>query len=77
MEGLRLVAGEDLSPLAPCCRCAAAGCPWDRVAGKSICPDCQEALEITTVETAQGLIANKQLAAVTVGLELARPAAPL
>jgi len=46
MEGLRLVTGEDLSPLVPCCRCAAAGCPWDRVAGKPICPDCQESLVV-------------------------------
>jgi len=44
MEGLRLVTGEDLSPLAPCSRCGAAGCPWDRLAGKAICPDCQESL---------------------------------
>ena len=46
MEGLRLVTGEDLSLLAPCCRCGAAGCPWDRIAGKAICPDCQEGLVV-------------------------------
>jgi hypothetical protein len=44
MEGLRLVAGEQLSPLVPCSRCSAAGCPWDRVACKPMCPDCQESL---------------------------------
>ena len=46
MEGLRLVTTEDLTPLAACCRCSAAGCPWDRVAGKPMCPDCQESLVI-------------------------------
>ncbi len=46
MEGLRLVTAEDVAPMAPCCRCASAGCPWDRVANKPMCPDCQEALVI-------------------------------
>jgi hypothetical protein len=43
MEGLRVVT-EELSPLPACSRCRSAGCPWDRIAGKPICPDCQEAL---------------------------------
>ena len=43
MEGLRLVK-EPTIPRAPCCRCQSAGCPWDRLAGHAICPDCQEAL---------------------------------
>jgi hypothetical protein len=44
MDGLRLVAAECVSPLAPCCRCRAEGCQWDRVNGLPYCPDCQEAL---------------------------------
>ena len=43
MDGLR-VATEVLSPRAPCCRCQSVGCPWDRLAGQAMCPDCQEAL---------------------------------
>ena len=44
MEGLRQVTGEGVSPSAPCGRCGATGCPWDRIAGKPMCPDCQETL---------------------------------
>lgn len=28
----------------PCSRCRADGCPWDHLAGRPICPDCQELL---------------------------------
>jgi hypothetical protein len=66
MDGIRLVTGEELTPLAPCCRCGSAGCPWDRVAGKPICPDCQEALVIgegppliERVESRQCLVCNR------------------
>jgi hypothetical protein len=44
MEGLRMVATDASASVIPCCRCQAAGCPWDRIAGKAICPDCQEQL---------------------------------
>jgi hypothetical protein len=44
MQGPRLVNGSGQSPLAPCSRCQAAGCPWDRIGGHVICPDCQELL---------------------------------
>lgn len=44
MEGLRMVNGTGHSPLAPCCRCQATGCPWDRIGENVICPDCQEQL---------------------------------
>ncbi len=44
MDGLRVVTAKGLVPLAPCGRCQASGCPWDRIAGKPICPDCQELL---------------------------------
>jgi hypothetical protein len=46
MEGMRLVEGKGLSAQEPCVRCQANGCPWDRIAGKPICPDCQEALAL-------------------------------
>jgi hypothetical protein len=44
MEGLRWLTGQASSLHTPCSRCKAAGCPWDHVAGKPICPDCQELL---------------------------------
>ena len=43
MDGLRVLKGE-LTPQAPCSRCQSSGCPWDRLAGQPVCPDCQEAL---------------------------------
>ncbi len=46
MEGLRLVSGKGVLPVEPCVRCHSTGCPWDRIAGKPICPDCQEALAL-------------------------------
>jgi len=42
MTGLRIVAGTEAVPTTPCIRCQADGCPWDRIADKAICPDCQE-----------------------------------
>ncbi len=44
MDGLRQIREATVSPIEPCGRCQASGCPWDRIAGKPICPDCQEAL---------------------------------
>jgi hypothetical protein len=46
MEGLRLVSATGQSPLAPCIRCQATGCPWDRIGDHVICPDCQEQLAL-------------------------------
>ena len=46
MTGLRIVAGAGAVPKAPCSRCQADGCPWDRIADKPICPDCQEKLAL-------------------------------
>ena len=46
MTGLRIVAGHDVIPHTPCVRCQADGCPWDRIADKPICPDCQEKLAL-------------------------------
>jgi hypothetical protein len=50
MEGLRLVSAAGLNPHVACIRCQATGCPWDRVAGKAICPDCQEAIALGEAE---------------------------
>lgn len=46
MEGLRFVNATGLSPVSPCCRCEATGCPWDRIGEHAICPDCQELLAL-------------------------------
>lgn len=46
MDGLRLVNAPGQSPVAPCCRCQATGCPWDRIGDHAICPDCQEQLAL-------------------------------
>ena len=46
MTGLRIVAGAEALPTHPCSRCQADGCPWDRIADKPICPDCQEKLAL-------------------------------
>jgi hypothetical protein len=46
MTGLRIVAGTGEVPMIPCIRCQADGCPWDRIADKAICPDCQEKLAL-------------------------------
>jgi hypothetical protein len=34
----------------PCCRCTASDRHWDRIAGKSYCPSCQEALVLGETE---------------------------
>lgn len=44
MESLRIAPAETLSPYPPCCRCAKGDRPWDRIADKAYCPNCQEAL---------------------------------
>jgi hypothetical protein len=46
MEGLRLWSEDGFNTHTPCSRCQATGCAWDRVAGKPICPDCQESLVV-------------------------------
>lgn len=44
MDGLRTPTDDEIVALANCIRCQAIGCPWDRVGGQPICPDCQEML---------------------------------
>lgn len=46
MGPARLTDAPDQSPLAPCSRCQATGCPWDRLGPVAVCPDCQEALVV-------------------------------
>ena len=46
MEGLRRLRDLEGSSAQPCSRCGAAGCPWDRIAGRPLCPDCQETLAL-------------------------------
>jgi hypothetical protein len=46
MKGVRVVSADPKTAQAPCSRCRAEGCPWDRIAGKPICPDCQEQLAL-------------------------------
>jgi len=44
MQATRMIAGKGPAPEAPCSRCQAVGCPWDRIGDKPVCPDCQENL---------------------------------
>lgn len=46
MDGVRWLARDPDGSERPCCRCAAAGCPWDRVAGGPLCSDCQDLLAL-------------------------------
>src|SRR4051794_17539090 len=45
MDGVRVVTGAGEARV-PCSRCQAAGCPWDRIADRPVCPDCQERLTL-------------------------------
>ena len=44
MESLRLAPADSVFPKIPCCRCADSTRYWDRIAGKTYCPNCVEAL---------------------------------
>jgi hypothetical protein len=59
MEGLRLVKGAAGAAQEPCCRCQTGGCPWDRIAGKPICPDCQEAIALGEAEPVKEQAENR------------------
>jgi hypothetical protein len=43
---IRLLSGMPTQSSVPCCRCGATGQPWDRIAGKSYCPNCQETMAL-------------------------------
>jgi hypothetical protein len=46
MDSLRLASAESVFPRIACCRCGDANRPWDRIAGKTFCPNCLELLAL-------------------------------
>ena len=46
MDNVRLLPADRVPSLLACTRCGRAERPWDQIAGKAYCPDCQEALII-------------------------------
>ena len=44
MECIRLAPADSIFPKIPCCRCADQSRFWDRIAGKTYCPNCLEGL---------------------------------
>ncbi|HBI45629.1 MAG TPA: hypothetical protein DDY78_22675 [Planctomycetales bacterium] len=62
MSGLRLITEAGNTPMEPCVRCLAGGCPWDHVAGNPMCPDCQEALALGESEPLRQRVESKSCA---------------
>jgi len=50
MDNLRLTTKESVTPTARCCRCQEANSRWDRIAGRALCPNCQEQLALGEAE---------------------------
>jgi hypothetical protein len=46
MDSLRLAPADSIFPKIPCCRCGDHTRWWDRIAGKTYCPNCLEALAL-------------------------------
>jgi hypothetical protein len=46
MDNMRLAPNGSVFPQIPCCRCGDKTRAWDRLAGKTYCPNCMEALAI-------------------------------
>jgi hypothetical protein len=46
MDSIRLAPTGSVFPQIPCCRCGDNTRSWDRLAGKTYCPNCTEALAI-------------------------------
>lgn len=46
MDCVRLTPADSVFPRIPCCRCADATRPWDRICGKTYCPNCLESLAL-------------------------------
>jgi len=44
MDGLRMLSRDAVREAIPCCRCGQHHRPWDQIAGKAYCPDCQESI---------------------------------
>ena len=42
MESIRLASADSIFPKIPCCRCGDQSRWWDRIAGKTYCPNCLE-----------------------------------
>jgi hypothetical protein len=45
-DSLRLAPADSVFPKIPCCRCGDSSRYWDRIAGKTYCPSCLEALAL-------------------------------
>jgi hypothetical protein len=50
METVRIAGDDQFTLWQPCCRCGTNARAWDRIAGKAICPACQEAVIQGTIE---------------------------
>ena len=50
MDSIRLAQTGSVFPQIPCCRCADNTRAWDRLAGKTYCPNCTEALAMGEAE---------------------------
>ena len=46
MENIRLASADSIFPKIPCCRCTDDSRFWDRISGKTYCPNCLEALAL-------------------------------
>jgi len=46
MESIRLASPDSIFPKIPCCRCGDESRFWDRIAGKTYCPNCTEELAL-------------------------------
>jgi hypothetical protein len=46
MESIRLASTDSIFPKIPCCRCGDQSRFWDRIAGKTFCPNCLESLAL-------------------------------
>jgi hypothetical protein len=46
MDSLRLAPADSIFPKIPCCRCSDEVRYWDRIAGRTYCPNCLEALAL-------------------------------
>lgn len=47
---VRWLCSEGPIRLEACSRCGAQGCPWDRLAGQAVCPDCQQLILLGQTE---------------------------
>jgi hypothetical protein len=44
MDSMRIASADSYALWKPCCRCGQTALGWDRIAGKSYCPACEEAI---------------------------------